>query len=56
VKFRLKVRKYKCSFCDTIFLVEYNQNWQPNVDCPRCTDDEDIEYMGDINIVQEDDE
>ena len=51
LKFRLKVRKFKCGDCDTITLVEYEKS-QPLYRCPNCM--EPMEHMDTITIVQED--
>lgn len=51
LKFRLKVRKFKCADCDTILLVEFKQPLEGLYSCPVCM--EPMEYMDDLTVVQE---
>jgi len=55
MKFRLNVHKFKCTYCDLIFLVE-NQDSDPNnapLDCPVCLTITHVVSMGAITIVEE---
>lgn len=58
-KFRIKVRKYKCGRCDLLYLVESLPHYPYSGSCPNCESssyNENVEYMGEITISQEDGE
>lgn len=52
LKFRLKVRKFKCCACDVITLSEKTFPMLRMYCCPNCL--EPMEYMDEITIMQED--